>query len=280
MSILRLAAAVVPALALCAGPLAAHGGGPGAGHGDGEPANAPTWSNLAASGRASWSKVVTLAHVLRTDSPIFPGDPLFTIDIFNTVEDDGYKLEQINLGTHTGTHVSAPCHFILGAPCVEDLPAKMFIRPVVVIDVRDRVRCEGGDFQVTKNDIRAWERRNGNIPQGAIVLLNTGFGDHFFDASYYDDAPGFAGDAATWLMKPVSQGGRGAAGTGSDTFGPDATTDGDFSATYETLLAGGVTLENVVRLEKLPAQGATIIFLPARLDEGSGFQTNIIALVP
>ena len=81
-------------------------------------------------------------------------------------------------------------------------------------------------------------------------------------------------------MKPVGQGGRGAAGTGSDTFGPDATTDEDFSATYETLLAGGVTIENVTRLEKVPAQGATIIFLPARLDEGSGFQTNIIALVP
>lgn len=278
MSILRLAA-VVPALALCAAPLSAHGGGPGGGSDD-EPVNAPTWTNLAASGRASWNKVVSLAHVLRTDSPIFPGDPLFTIDIFNTVEDDGYKLEQINIGTHTGTHVSAPCHFIAGAPCVEDLPAKMFIRPVAVIDVRDRVDCEGGDFQVTKNDIREWERRNGRIPQGAIVLLNTGFGDHYFEESYYDFAPGFTGDAATWLMKPASQGGRGAAGTGSDTFGPDATSDADFSATYETLLAGGVTLENVVKLEKLPAQGATIVFLPARLDEGSGYQTNIIALVP
>lgn len=277
MSMLRFAA-VIPALALCAGPLAAHSGGPG--DNDGEPVNAPTWSNLAAGGRAAWSKVVTLAHVLRTDSPIFPGDPLFTIDIFNTVADDGYLLEQINLGTHTGTHVSAPCHFIEGAPCVQDLPAKMFIRPVVVIDVRDRVDCEGGDFQVTKADIRSWERAHGTIPQGAIVMLNTGFGSKFFQPGYYDDAPGFAGAAATWLMKPVAQGGRGAAGTGSDTFGPDATSDGDFSATYETLLAGGVTIENAVRLEKLPAQGATIIFLPARLDQGSGFQTNIIALVP
>ena len=277
MSLLRFAA-VVPALALCAGPLSAHSGGPGGG--DDEPANAPTWGNLAASGHASWNKVISLAHVLRTDSPIFPGDPLFTIDIFNTVADDGYKLEQINIGTHTGTHVSAPCHFIEGAPCLEDLPAKMFIRPVVVIDVRDRIDCEGGDFQVTKADLRAWERQNGRIPKGAMVLLNTGFGAHYFQPGYYDNAPGFSAEAAIWLMKPVGQGGRGAAGTGSDTFGPDATTDEDFSATYETLLAGGGTLENVTRLEKVPAQGATIIFLPARLDEGSGFQTNIIALVP
>ncbi|HEY1098428.1 MAG TPA: cyclase family protein, partial [Myxococcota bacterium] len=247
---------------------------------DEDPADAPAWPNLARGGSAHWRKVVTLAHPLRTNSPIFPGDPAFTIETFNTVAADGYLLERVSLGTHTGTHVSAPCHFIDGAPCIDDLPAKTFIRPLVVIDVRARVAQQGGDFQVTKADIRSWENANGKIPEGAIVLLNTGFGSKFFTPAYLNDAPGFAGAAATWLMKPVSEGGRGAAGTGSDTFGPDATTDSDYSATYNTLLANGVTIENATRLDKVPAQGATIIFLPARLNNGSGYQTNIIALVP
>lgn len=268
----------LPVAALVAAPVVlAHGGGPSGGA---DSASAPTYANLAASGSASWSKVVSVAQPLRTNSPLFPGDPVFTSELWTTVETDGYKLENIALGTHTGTHMSAPCHFIDGALCVDDLPAKMFVRKAVVIDVRARVAVEGGDFQVTKQDIRDWERQNGRIPEGAMVLLETGFSADFFNDHYFDDAPGFSGEAVAWLMRSTGQGGRGAAGTGSDTFGPDATSDVNFDASYETYLAGGVTLENLAHLERLPAQGATIVFLPALLKDGSGFQTNVIGLVP
>ena len=268
---------LLPLAALCAAPVVlAHGAGP-----DGaNSASAPTYANLAASGSAQWSRVVSVAQPLRTDSPLFPGDPAFTSDPWATVATDGYLLEQVSLGTHTGTHMSAPCHFIDGALCVDDLPAKMFVRKAVVIDVRNRVAVAGGDFQVTKQDLRDWERQNGRIPEGAMVLLETGFSANFFNDHYFDDAPGFSGEAVAWLMRSVGSGGRGAAGTGSDTFGPDATSDLAFDASYETYLAGGVTLENLAHLERLPAQGATIIFLPALLKDGSGFQTNVIGLVP
>jgi len=228
------------------------------------------------SGSASWSKVVSLAHELTTNNPLFPGDPPFTINIWNTIPANGYLLEQVSLGTHTGTHVSAPCHFIEGAKCLADLPAKMFIRPAVVIDVRERV-AQNPDFQLSKADIRAWEQTHGRIPPGSIVILFTGFGSRYFDPSYFDTAPGFSSDAVRWLMKSVSRGGRGCAGTGSDTFGPDASSDPNFEATYYTLLAGGVTIENLANLEQLHDQGDTIVFLPARFQ--SGFQTNVIALV-
>lgn len=229
------------------------------------------------SGSVSWSKVVSLAHELNTSNPLFPGDPPFTTSIWNTIAADGYLLELISTGTHTGTHVSAPCHFIEGAKCMADLPAEMFIRPAVVIDVRERV-AQNPDFQLSKADIRAWEQTHGKIPAGAIVILFTGFGSRYFDPSYFGTAPGFSSNAVRWLMKPVGQGGRGCAGTGSDTFGPDATSDTNFSATYYTLLAGGVTIENLTNLEQVHDQGDTIVFLPARF-QGSGYQTNVIALV-
>ncbi len=228
-------------------------------------------------GFAVWSRVVSLAHEFNPANPIFPGDPETTVSLWATVPVDGYRVEQVSLGNHTGTHMNAPCHFVDGAKCLDELPPEMFIRPLVVIDVRERV-LENPDFQLTKQDIKDWEAINGRIPPGAIVTIFTGFGDQYFEPSYFDIAPGFAGLTAKWLMKPVCQGGRGAAGLASDTFGADATTDVDYSATYETLLAGGVNLENLTNLELVHPQGDTVVFLPARL-QGSGFQTNVIALV-
>ena len=228
-------------------------------------------------GSLAWTKLVSLAHPLTTNSPLFPGDPLFTSTIVNTIAADGYRLEKVTLGTHTGTHVSAPCHFITGGKCMDQLPVSTFVRPVVVIDVRQRT-AQNPDFQLTKADIRDWERAHGTIPPTAIVLLLTGFGDHFFDPSYFNTAPGISGLAVRWLMKPVSEGGRGAGGTGSDTFGPDATNDLNFAATFETLAAGGVTLENLTNLDQLHDQGDSVVFLPARF-AGSGYQTNVLAFV-
>jgi hypothetical protein len=48
-------------------------------------------------------------------TPLFPGDPAFTIETVFTVRNDGFYLERVTEGTHTGTHYSAPCHFHNGA---------------------------------------------------------------------------------------------------------------------------------------------------------------------
>jgi len=237
-------------------------------------------------GQIGFSRVVHLSHPLRTDAPLFPGDPIFTIDIFNTIAVDGYLLENIELGTHTGTHVSAPGHFLEGAMTLDQLPAEMFVHPAVVLDVRDRVAVDG-DFQITWADLLAFERQHGReIPVGACVILFTGFGDLFFNPpgpgvrdDYFDLAPGFAPQAARKLAMPRAQGGRGVSCLGSDTFGPDATTDETFGASTAIYAAGGVTIENMTHLEELHAFGDTVVFTPARLIDGSGFQTDVLGFI-
>src|SRR3954468_24417886 len=94
------------------------------------------------------AKPVRLRQPLTTGAPIFPGDPPFRWRVWTTVPESGYLLEQItSLGTHTGTHISAPCHFHVGAPCLVRLPERFFTpRPLVVLDVRSQIRRRGGDF--------------------------------------------------------------------------------------------------------------------------------------
>ncbi len=221
---------------------------------------------------------VPLWQTLSPQDPLFPGDPAFTYRIANTIPADGYLLEQItSLGTHTGTHVSAPAHFHQGAPYLNQLDESWTLMPLVVLDVRRRVAEHGGDFSLGVKDLEDFERCHGRIPRAGCVLLLTGLGRLYFRPKgkgraddYFDPAPGFSGDAVTWLFDR-----RAIKATGSDTFGPDASSDENFSATSITLAKGGITVENVgPGLERMRPFGDWVSINGAR-PRFSGFQMGI-----
>jgi kynurenine formamidase len=221
---------------------------------------------------------IPLWQPLNARNPVFPGDPRFTYRIAATIEKEGYLLEQItSLGTHTGTHISAPAHFVEGAPYLSQLDEGWTLMPLVVLDARERVAASGGDFTLGVDDLRRFERRHGRIPRGGCVLLLTGFGRLFLRPEgpgraddYFDPAPGLTGDAVAWLFDR-----RGIRATGSDAFGPDATSDEDFTATSTTLAKGGITVENVgPGLARMRPFGDWISINGAR-PRFSGFQMGV-----
>ena len=210
------------------------------------------------------SQQVFLGQPLSDNAPIFPGDPRFRWQLWNCVNahpsvprcqhGSGYTLEQIqSLGTHTGTHISAPCHFHENKPCLTRLPEKFFgLRPLVVINVKPLIlaRHGHGDFFITTKYIQNWLQRTGcnAIPQDSYVVLYTGLssfyhlGNHRVPGrynDYYDHVPGFSAASTKWLWQ------HGAIGVGADTFGPDATMDQGFGSTTQITALGGITLENM-----------------------------------
>ena len=111
--------------------------------------------------------MVRLSQVLDEDAVIFEGDPVPTIEPFATIDPDFFLAEKVSIGTHTGTHLSAPGHFIEGAPTIDDLAGSEFAWPAYVIDVQDRV-AQDPDFQLSAQEIRTYERQVGKIPKGAL----------------------------------------------------------------------------------------------------------------
>ncbi len=235
---------------------------------------------------------VFLSHVndpRRT--PVFPGDPAFSLRTVFTVPEDGFSLQYVKEGEHTGTHYSAPCHFHVRARCADQLNAGDFILPAVVIDVRAAVRADV-DHEVTVAELRAWEADNGPIPPGAAVLLWTGC-DRFWGPAlapdrrtYYNCGsaagrfrqPGFSRTAVRWLIKTGVLAERGALGT--DTFGPDPGSDPTFMETSLTLHQHRLTLENLTNLGAMPATGAWIVIGGPRNRNGTGAPSSVIGLVP
>lgn len=219
--------------------------------------------------------MTSLEHVFDESNSMFPGDPETHISLATNVPDDGYQVEAVELGTHTGTHIDAPGHFIEGGRFVDELTPAELVMPVYVIDVRARMARElagGQDFQLTVADIRAVERDQGRIPRRALVVIRTGFDQYFGTQAYDAPAPGFAGDTVQWLVDQRQIG-----GLGSDTYGPDATSDGDFMATYTILLNDRVAVPGLNNLDSLSPTGDLVILSPVRLGDGSGFQINPLA---
>lgn len=215
-----------------------------------------------------------LGHVFTEDANTFPGDPATDFEIVTTVEVDGFQVEQVTFGTHTSTHLDAPLHF-LGEPArsVDDLAADEFVWPAYVIDVRDRIAVPGpDDFQLSVADVRAYERRNGRIPRGALVIIRTGWDAKFGTPAYDDPVAGFAGATVQWMVDN-----RDIDAIGSDTYGPDATSDELFDATFTILANDRVAVPGLDNLGAMNTTGDIVIATPIRLEDGSGFQVSPIA---
>jgi arylformamidase len=72
---------------------------------------------------------------LSANTPVWPGDPLFRLERLSDVDGcDPATLSRLTMGTHGGTHVDAPAHFLPGGGDVLALPFEAMIGPAVVID--------------------------------------------------------------------------------------------------------------------------------------------------
>jgi len=66
-------------------------------------------------------EVVDLTNVLEDGMPYYPGDPEPRVRVWKTLERDGVNLKELHLGTHSGTHVDAPLHFLREGAGVDSL---------------------------------------------------------------------------------------------------------------------------------------------------------------
>ncbi len=248
-------------------------------------ANAPTATAKRGTSALGKVELVNLAHEnnpKRTSG--FPGDPKFTLTTSFTVPDDGFYLQYVKEGEHTGTHWAAPCHFRKGAACADDLTPRDLYLPAVVVDVRAKAAANP-DYEVTVADLRAFEARYGRIPNGAAVIAWTGWGRKWGTPAYFNldsggdmHQPGFGLESVRWLIRTQRLGRRGALGT--DTFGPDPGTDVSYRASSLLLRRHRIDFENLTRLGHLPPIGAYVLVGGPINNRGSGSTATIWGLVP
>ena len=227
------------------------------------------------------TRVLDLSYAINDKLVPWPGDEkVFEAKVNATVEKNGYFTRSFWMLEHYGTHLDAPIHFPPGKAMVDQIPAKQFFGPAVVLDVRGEA-AKNADYQVPASRVEDWEQKHGRIAEGSIVLLRTGWASRWPDAQRYrnHDAkgkmhfPGLSVEAAKLLIS------RKVSGIGCDTMSVDFGASEDFAVHHLILGAGLYQLENLSDLGGLPEAGAFLVVAPIKLEGGSGGAVRVFGLV-
>ncbi len=228
------------------------------------------------------TRVVDLAYAINDKGVPWPGDKrTFEAQVNASVEKNGYFTRSFWMLEHYGTHMDAPIHFPPGKTPVDKIPVGRLFGPAVVIDVREEAE-KNADYQLPVERIARWEKEHGRIPQGAIVLLRTGWAARWPDVKTYrnEDAqgvmhfPGYSTEAVVRLIL------RKASGICIDTLSVDYGPSKTFQVHKLSHGAGLYHLENLADLSALPEAGAFLVVAPIKLEGGSGGPCRVFAILP
>jgi arylformamidase len=186
---------------------------------------------------------------LSEETPIFPGDPAVA---FRQEDHGDYRITALSLGTHAGTHIDAPSHYLKDGVTIDAIPPEQLVGKCRVVDLRERTAITRGDLE-------------GQIGGVERVLLKTGFSEKTaFDPAY----PHMAPDAAAFLAD------AGVVCIGIDSPSIEAF-DGD-GTVHRTLLGEGIAVVELLDLSGVPGGDYYMIALPLRLEGLDGAPARVI----
>jgi arylformamidase len=191
--------------------------------------------------------------------PVYPGDPPVAFLAHNHLAADGCRVTAVRLGTHVGTHLDAPAHFLQDGATVDELPLPALVGPARVVDVADTL--PGGMIS---------PERLGKVSHGERLLLRTDWDCKFGTGEYYTAFPSLAPDAVLKLAE------RRVALIGLETPSVCAGHAADVEAHQLLLEAGVVIVEGLTGLARLQAR-VWLIALPLRLEGLDGSPCRVIA---
>lgn len=227
----------------------------------------------------SFSDVHDLTHVLGENFPTYFGEPQLELERLNSFSEHGFNMLKWHVVEHTGTHMDAPIHFSADGASADAIPVSQLVVPLAVIDVSAKAQ-DDADYQLTPDDITAWESANGQLPEGCCLAMNSGWDQHVssdkfrnVDSNGVMHFPGFHVEAAEMMIE------KGVAGMAVDTLSLDFGASKDFATHYKWLPAGRWGMECVANLGALPASGATLVVGSPKIEGATGGPSRLIALV-
>jgi kynurenine formamidase len=174
------------------------------------------------------------------------------------------------LGTHTGTHVDAPGHFIPGGATIEQIPLEQVCGMALVLDF---------SLLPPSHEISAAEMEQ--AVRGRDVertLMRFDWSQHFGSLSYYTEHPYLSDDAARWLVA------KGCQLLAMDTPQADSPRNGyksgNDSPVHKIFLgSGGVFCENMANLNELKKEFVELIIAPLKIQGGDGSPVRAFAII-
>lgn len=170
------------------------------------------------------------------------------------------NVSALSLGSHTGTHVDAPDHFLDNGVTVEQIPVEYLIGAVTVIEHQ-------GEGHITAADLES-----ARIPAGATRLLaKTRNRDFWDDEDFHPEFIGFAEDAGEWLAE------RGFVLVGIDYLSIERFRS-PTHAVHKALLAKGVVVLEGLDLRPVEPGEYFIVCAPLPVEGADGASARVFLL--
>ena len=219
------------------------------------------------------NKIVDLTMPIHEGMQTFPAHwhPVVEITQLGRHGIENRETRKLILGTHTGTHIDAPRHFIRNGETVENIPLDQLVGSASVLDLTDI----GPRSEVSKDDLKT---KLGDR-EAKRILLRFDWDSHLGKMSYYDDMPFLSENASKWLVD------KGCRMLGMDTPMPDDPKNGYNcpidSPNHKILLGSGIILvEYMVNLSLLNnSPDVFIVVSPMKIKQGDGAPARVFAII-
>jgi kynurenine formamidase len=245
----------------------------------------PVWEMLQS------KEFVDLTHAFHPGIPHWPGfDDENRITTYHYekgigAKGSGFLAHRHEIPGQWGTHADPPAHFVKGKRFLDEISVKEMILPLVVIDVSAKAKADP-DYQISMDDVRAWEKKYGPIPSGAFVAMRTDWSKRWPDAKAMRNAddkgvahyPGWSREVLEYLYDD-----RKITASGHETTDTDpgtATSKGDYSLETFILSHDKYQIELLANLDKVPEYGAVVAATFPKPRQGSGFPARVFAILP
>lgn len=208
-------------------------------------------------------RVIDLSLPVYSEMPVYPGDPKVFFMKYRSIDPDGYNLTQILMGSHTGTHLDVPLHFVDGGDSIDKIPPERFIGEAYVINLNYKKAEE----DITPEDLLPYADK---IQEGSKILLRTDWYKVLPDRRYFREQPRISYELALWLVeRKISL-----LGLETPTINPV-----DNRKLHQTLLSGGIILvEALAHLDEIKKDKVLFIALPLKFVNGDGSPVRAIAI--
>ncbi len=174
-------------------------------------------------------------------------------------------MSQLHLGTHTGTHVDPPWHFVDGGATVDHLAPEVFFGPAAVADLRGAT-----------GDIGPAELEELALPEAATRLLLRTRNSELWNrlpAEFPDRYVALGVEGARWMVD------RGIRLVGIDFLSIEAGGPPDFPV-HHTLLEAGVVIVEGLDLRAAEPGDYTLACFPLKLLDGDGAPARAVLIEP
>jgi arylformamidase len=203
-------------------------------------------------------KIYDVTVSISKDMVIYPGDPQVKIERKTTINKNEAKsnLSRISFGSHTGTHIDAPFHFLEDGITVDRLPLELLIGRARVVEVTAPVIDETvlDEFDFTADARVLFKTRN------SYLWNQKGFVKEFVYITH-----GAARALVNGGIKVV----------GIDYLSVEQFGVEDYK-THRTLLEAGTMIIEGLDLREIEPGDYELICLPLKIKDGDGAPARVV----